>query len=170
MKKLGVYVASSLFALVCGATPALAADAASGETLQAAKELASLTSSSAMPQLVNNLTQTAWPGVEGALKLKNPTLDNATLSELRKEFERLQVMIMLEALSDSAPVFARYFTAQELREIIAFYRTPTGTKALTAMPQASMELLAALPPRIQALSTSVNARFAAILKERGFNP
>ena len=43
----------------------------------------------------------------------------------------------------SYPLYDKYFTEQELRDLIAFYRTPTGEKTLKVMPlllQESMEM------------------------------
>lgn len=37
------------------------------------------------------------------------------------------------------PIFAKHFSQQEVRELAAFYATPTGQKLLTVMPQAMKE-------------------------------
>jgi hypothetical protein len=37
------------------------------------------------------------------------------------------------------PVFAKHFSAQELRDLAAFYESPLGRKAVTVMPQALRE-------------------------------
>jgi hypothetical protein len=138
--------------------------------LAAAWELASLTSASVVTQIAATLTNETWPTVEAALRVKNPRIDAGTLAALRREFEDLQARATLEALADAAPIYARHFTAEELRALIAFYRTPVGAKALTVMPRASLELLQGMGPRLQRLSETVNQRFAAILQQRGYNP
>ncbi len=40
---------------------------------------------------------------------------------------------------DVAKIYAKYFTAKEINDLIAFYKTPTGQKALRIMPQTMAE-------------------------------
>jgi hypothetical protein len=68
--------------------PLLAQGAGSPETLQAARELASLTSAGVISDFTARLTNQVWPSVETALRNKNPKIDAATLSELRNYAER----------------------------------------------------------------------------------
>jgi uncharacterized protein len=37
------------------------------------------------------------------------------------------------------PIYSKYFTNQEIKEIIAFYETPLGKKTLSVIPQISQE-------------------------------
>ncbi len=39
----------------------------------------------------------------------------------------------------SIPVYARHFTSAEVKELVAFYRTPLGQKTINAMPAAIKE-------------------------------
>jgi uncharacterized protein len=149
--------------------PALA-QTSSPEQLQAARELAALASGNVLIDVTATLVKQVWPTIEAALRTKNPKIDAATLAELRKEFEQLQVSAINETMTDTALIYARYFTAQEMRDILAFYRTPTGAKALKIMPQATLELARALSPRLELLSATVTQRFSAILQLRGFVP
>jgi len=120
--------------------------------------------------LVNNLANQVWPTIEAGLRIKNPKIDAQTLAELRREFDSLQISAITESINDAAPIYARLFTVDELRAIIAFYRSPTGSKALRVMPQASSELISHIAPRMQVLSATVNQRFATILYQRGYIP
>lgn len=47
-------------------------------------------------------------------------------------------------------IYARYYTAQELREIAAFYRTPVGQKSLRLMPQLMGDSMLLSQRRVQA--------------------
>ena len=40
-----------------------------------------------------------------------------------------------EILAETVPLYARTFTADEIKQITAFYRTPVGAKMLASMPQ-----------------------------------
>lgn len=159
-----------LFSVAGTPFPIHAQGTGSPETLQVARELASLTSGAVVANFTTQITNQVWPGVDRALRTKNPKIDDATLKELRKEFERLQVSTIQESIDDAAFVYARNFTVKELRDIVAFHRTATGAKMLTVMPQAMAELHRLLQPRLQVLSTTVEQRFGAILQIRGFEP
>ena len=170
MKNLRVLMLITSMLAGLSSSPAMAQNPVPQESLQAARELASLSSANIVSQLVTNLTEQVWPQVEAALRVKNPNIDAATLRELRTEFERLQTTALLEGQSDSAPIYARYFTAQEMRELATFYRTPLGAKAMALMPYISLEMVRGQQPRMQMLSANVNMRFATILQQRGYSP
>lgn len=152
-----------------GAAP-VRAQGSPSDAMAAARELAQITTAGVLPQIMASYTERTWPSVEAKLRQKNSTLDATTVDELRKEFVQLQVGVLREVMADAGPVYARHFTLKELRDLVAFYKSPTGKKALVAMPQASLELLAGVAPRLDGLSQSVNDKFAAILKQRGFTP
>jgi len=40
-----------------------------------------------------------------------------------------------EILAETVPIYARTFSADELKQMTAFYRTPVGAKMLASMPQ-----------------------------------
>jgi hypothetical protein len=147
-----------------------AQSAPSPETLLAARELTSITSVTVLSRVVSGVTEQVWPSIEASLRLKNPTIDPATLGQLRHEYENLQVSSLFDSLNETTVMYARYFTAEELRDIVAFYRTPTGAKALAVMPQVSAELMGALAPRMLSVAAAVNQRFSAILQQRGYVP
>ncbi len=68
---------------------------------------------------------------------------------------------------EAPPLYARYFTAAEMREMAAFYRGPTGSKALAVMPKVTGDLVPILVPRMQAMQAKLGASFEAILKKHG---
>lgn len=59
-----------------------------------------------------------------------------------------------ELIAETVPLYARHYTAAEIREISAFYKTPVGTKMLSTMPKLMNESMAisqrVLMPRINA--------------------
>ena len=152
-----------------GAAPVLAQGSAA-DSLTAARELARITTAGVLPQIMASFSNRTWPAVEAQLRQKNPNLDAAAVAELRKEFMQLQLGVLRDVMADAAPIYARHFTLKELRDLVTFYKSPTGKKAIVAMPQASMEMLAGLAPRLDSLTRSVNEKFAAILQQRGFTP
>jgi hypothetical protein len=155
-------IAILLVALTFGIGAARAQDA---EALQAANELASIISADAVNQISRELAAGFWPNVENSLKSK---VDDATLSELRADFDHRLVQFGAEAMKDAPATYAKYFTAQELRDITAFYRTPTGAKALQTMPKVMFEYLAGVRPKVQEFQQGVRTGVQEIMQRHGY--
>jgi uncharacterized protein len=155
-------IAILLVALTFGIGAARGQDA---EALQAANELASIISADAVNQISRELNAGFWPNVENLLKSK---VDDATLSEVRADFERRLAQFGAEALKDAPAIYAKYFTAQELRDITAFYRSPTGTKALQTMPKVMFEYLAGVRPKVQEFQQGVRTSVQEIMQRHGY--
>jgi len=157
----------ALVLLLCGAgVQARAEDQASPEALAAAKDLMAVISPDMMKQLATSISATFWPVVEQ--KAKADKIDDATIGELRTEFERIQVAFASDAMKEAPPIYARHFTVEELKELTAFYRTPTGAKALREVPQVMGELTGLLLPRLQDVQRQTAEAFTRILQAHGY--
>ena len=153
--------------LLIGAGERVRADEApSPEAMAAANELFAVLSTDLIKQLSGQVTNAFWPVVEQ--KARADKIDDATIAELRAEFERIQIGFVAEAMKDAPPIYARHFTVAELRDLIAFYRTPTGAKALRQMPQVMGEFAMLLVPRMQDLQRQATDGFNRILREHGY--
>lgn len=143
------------------------APAASAEADQAAKALVDLVSGSMLSEIANKTTAQVWPPIETALRNQNSKIDAATLAELRSEFQRQIVDSVSDAMKDAPAIYERYFTAQEMRDLVAFYKTPTGAKTLQVMPAVMADMNGLILPRMQGLQERVNLAFLNILQKRG---
>jgi uncharacterized protein len=156
-----------------GAVPAASQNAntvpPSPEALQTAKELLSIMSGDMIADLSGKMIAQVWPSLEQALRAQYPKLDAPTLGELRAEFERLMAANITDAMKDAPAIYARYLSVPEMRDVQAFYRTPTGAKTLKLMPQITAEIMGTFLPRMQGLQQSVNAAFQTILQKHGFD-
>lgn len=152
--------------LLAGAANGARADDPSPEAMQAANELFSLLSANTMEQLTGQMAAAIWPQVEKQARADK--IDDATIAELRAEYQRLQLAFATSAMKDAPPIYARHFTAGELRELIAFYQTPLGAKSLHEMPQAMAEFASTLLPRLQDLQLQTRQSFERILHEHGY--
>jgi len=83
--------------------------------------------------IVAQITQS----VEQAGGTVSPELEAAVLEAFRR------LMPYQEMLDLQAGILTKHFTAAEMGEIAAFYRTPTGLKALRVMPEASQDAMSA---------------------------
>jgi hypothetical protein len=160
-----------VFAFCAAALPlrAFAQGEASPDSLKAANELMAIMSKDTVQQLVTGLTAQVWPTLESALRAKRSDIDQATLTELRKEFERIQVQYMAGVMADAPAIYARHFSAQELRDMLAFYNTPTGQKALQVMPQLTAEVFQMVMQKMQGLQVQIMGAFSNVLRQRGID-
>ncbi len=154
-----------------GANPAAPAAAApSAESIAVAKELVSVLSGDLINDMNSKMVAQAWPPTEQALRKQYPQIDAATIAEMHSEFERFIATNMAEAMSDAPEIYARYLTVQEMREIQAFYRTPTGAKTLKVMPQIMSDTMRNLMPRVQGIMQHVQVSMTDILQKHGYGP
>jgi hypothetical protein len=164
-------VVALAFALCVGATSfrAVAQGEAESDTLKAANELMAVMSKDTVRQMVTGMTAQVWPAIEQALRAKRSDIDQATLTELRGEFERIQMQYMSGVMADAPALYARYFSTQELRDMLAFYKTPTGLKSLQVMPQLTTEVFKMVMSKMQGLQAQIMGAFDAALRQRGIN-
>jgi uncharacterized protein len=71
-------------------------------------------------------------------------------------------------MKEAPSIYARHFTVAELQELAAFYRTPTGTKALQQTPQVMAELTTFLIPRLQDVQRQTGEAFTKVLHDHGY--
>lgn len=91
------------------------------------------------------------------------------LRRVRKIFtERLDYNELVKELY--CPLYDKYFTTEELRDIVAFYKTPTGKKTILVMPQLFRESMArsneVLTPKITQLMQELMDEEAESLEQR----
>jgi len=154
MKKIVVALIAS-FALANGA---FAADAAPANAA-AVRELLDAMNYRATWQASVDQMSKALPGMMRQ-QIETTIKANTTLTEAQKQQQLKQVEsdlpkmaeVTRNVLSDPAMVadmeaelvalYSRHFTADELKQIAAYYRTPIGAKSLQVMPQVMAESMA----------------------------
>jgi hypothetical protein len=122
---------------------------------------------------LKNATILFEPMVPGVIeRVKNMLLQ--TSPNLRKDFDdvsnnlrKVYASRTVDLLTDISWVYASRFTEAELKEILTFYRTPTGKKVIAQEPQVFDDAMAGLPGWQEKFSEEVIARFRAEMKKRG---
>jgi lipoprotein NlpI len=137
--------------------------AGSAEALRAATDLIAIMLPEVTERLNQQLTSAVWPTLENSLRLKG--FGAVTMLEVRTEVERLLRKVSSDAVKGSTALYAEYFTAQELRDVAAFYRTTTGAKTLQLMPKLIDEQMTDLLPRMQ---NELASNLRDILKKHGY--
>jgi uncharacterized protein len=151
---------------VCLALPAQAQQSVSPQTMQIARELAATVTGETVAQITGSMTAQIWPTIAQQVGGK---VDEATLKEMRAEFESALASFTGEMLKDAPTVYARHFSAKELSDMLAFYKSPTGAKALHEMPKVIADMGAQMAPRMQEFQVALNAKLVAIMKKHGYN-
>ena len=107
---------------------------------------------------------------ETKAEMKRVAEESAERSAARmKEFfsKRLNLGELIEEIT--IPVYDKLFTEQEIRDMIAFYKSPTGKRLTEVTPQLSMELItsmmAKLTPKLQEFMKEAAESELKILKE-----
>ncbi len=86
------------------------------------------------------------------------------VTALRPEFANRKA----EMIEQTAAIYATRFTEAELKEITAFYATPTGKKLVAELPKVAEATLFKIREIGDKISTEVTSRLREEMKKRGF--
>ena len=164
MTSLNRLALAATLALVCLAGE-VRAQAPTPGALAAAKELVVVKGAAAM---FNPLVPGVIESAKNSFLPTNPQLAkplNDVALALRKEYEARTG----EVVDEVARVYAAHFTEQELKDIIAFYKTPTGRKLLAEEPRVLEDGMKAAQDWATQFSDVVVERFRVEMKKKGFN-
>jgi hypothetical protein len=109
-----------------------------------------------------------------AQSLKPAIVQNRPQAERAFETHRPQLMASMgtrlsELAEQTAIIYANNFSAEELRTIAAFFRTPTGEKYLEKLPVITQESMGAGQRFGQAVAIELRNRITDELQKRGAN-
>jgi hypothetical protein len=155
-------VAALAFACVAFAGP-VRAQAPTPSAIAAAKELVTLKGAAAMfdpliPGVVESAKNTFVPTHPQLV-----TQLNEVAAMLRKEYEPKRA----EILDEVAKTYAMHFSEQELKDIVAFFKSPVGKKMLAQEPIAIDQSLKAAQSWANNFSDMVLERFRVEMKKKG---
>jgi hypothetical protein len=155
--------ATGIFLAAAAAAGPAVAQAPSPAAMASAKELIALKGAT-------NLFDPVVPGVieqaKGTFLRTNPSLAkdlNEVAAALRNEYANKRT----EVHNIIARALAERFTEQELRDAVAFYKTPLGAKLIAQEAPAMEEGMSRLQRWADQLSEQVIGRFRAEMKKRG---
>lgn len=154
-----------LFACTALGGAALGQPAPSASAIATARDLVETKGGAQMfdPVIVSVVEQT-----KGALLQTNPQLAkdiNDVSNQLRTEFGPRRDELMAYA----AKLYAERFSEQELKDMLAFYKSTLGRKMTTVEPQVLDETFNYIQQWGQRVSEEVMNRFRAEMKKKGHN-
>ena len=142
-------------------------------TPQKRADIAELIGVAGGAKLSGQLAEVAARNISAGLKRTHPNLPDRVVTTLKSE-----LIAMFEEratapgglVDDIVGVYDRHFTHPEIRELLAFNRTPIGRKTMQAMPAIMSETMAAGQAWGKGLAPEVQRRVDAVLKKEGIAP
>lgn len=135
------------------------------DSLAAAKELITVLK---LTDQIKTMAPIIMQGLKPAIVQNRPEVERA-YDEVLPFVLELANRRLGEFVEAAAAIYARAFTASELREIAAFYQTPIGQKMLAKMPGLMQDSLAAGQRFGQSLAGELATRMKEELRKKGHN-
>jgi hypothetical protein len=150
-------------ALAVLAGPALAQKPPSASAIALAKEIVALKGSAAMldPMVPGVIERVKFMHMQTNPMLQKPL--NEVAVALRKEYAARTA----ELLNTLAKTYASHFTEAELKQVLAFYKTPAGKKVIAEEPRIFDDSMKQLKAWQDKFSQEVIARFRTEMRKRG---
>ena len=163
LNRLALVGALALGCIVMAGT-ACAQQAPSPGALAAAKELVALKGGAAMfdPLIPGVIESVKNQFIPTNPQLTKPLTDVAAV--LHKEYAAKRS----EILDLVSQIYAKHFTEAELKDIVAFYKTPAGKKMVAQEPAAIKDSLDAAQQWANDFSDVVLQRFRTEMQKKGF--
>jgi hypothetical protein len=176
----GLLLSLSIVSVRAQTPPASTAQTISPEKQALIRELLELTSSkktidamfkAQADQVDKELPQLIWQAVSGMKELKSLTPEqreevrlkvlSSSLGPGRRMYELVQAKIDFHKLIEdiSLPLHDKYFTESELRDLVTFYKSPTGRKVVEVMPnlltESVSQSVAAIMPKFTEITIQI---------------
>jgi uncharacterized protein len=160
---IGRSACAGLLALVLAALSPAQAQQPTANAIALAKEIIVVKGGNALyepviPQIVNQARQVFL----GANPLLGKDLGEVA-AKLQAEFAPRTV----DMINDGARFYASKFTEQELKDVLAFYKSPVGRKVIAQEPVILDQSAAAVDELANKLATEVIAKFRSEMRRRG---
>lgn len=139
--------------------PGVGASNATAPALAAAQRLVDET---LRGPFVRQMAASGWPTLAQTIRARNPGISDAVLDEIETAYVDELEEAIVSLMAEMPPVYARYFTADELNELLAFQTSALGRKALQVQPKIMGEVM----PRMMQRLPQVQAAVQAALRER----
>ena len=153
-------VATSAVALVCLSAPLARADEASKQ-----KVLSELIEAMQYDKMADQMSAVSATQLVTQLKTQHPDMDAETESKLRELARNYLSELMGDMDSMVAGILSKHFTEEELRELLAFHRSPIGQKSLEKMPLIMQESVAWAQQKTMSSAGGLMEKMKALIEE-----
>lgn len=102
-----------------------------------------------------------------AMSKEDPGLSPRVIEMVKEEINRVYVEEMPSLMAEIVPIYAKHFTHDEVKSLIAFYETPVGRKSTQVMPAILNECMKAGEAWGEGLAPKLLPRLESRIKEEG---
>ena len=128
------------------------------------RELMRITGSA---ELATQFANFASQDMARQLRQARPDIPERAIAVLQQEVMKIFEERVDGLLERVVPVYEKHFSPAEISDLLAFYRTPTGRKAIAVMPTVMNESVAAGQAWGRSLGPEIGRRVNAALKREG---
>ena len=152
--------------LLFGSVSCLAEESVDPRKLAAIKELIQVTGAATNSE---QYSQAFSQQLVSVLRMSNPDLPDAAVQIVNEEVgSMVEEAFSAESLQKEIyPIYARYFTLEELQGLIDFNKSPAGIKANQVMPQLMTESMKAAQMWSRAITPEISTRVLERFQEEG---
>lgn len=155
-----IVVATSAIALIWMSAPLARADEASKQ-----KVLAELVEVMQYDKMIGQMGEVTATQLVAQLKTRHPDMDAETESRLRELARNHLSELLVDMESMVSGILSKHFTEEELREMLAFQKSPVGQKSLEKMPQIMQETMTWAQQKTVSSVPSLTAQMRALIDE-----
>ncbi|HUL88387.1 MAG TPA: DUF2059 domain-containing protein [Pseudolabrys sp.] len=159
----GAFRPAAIAVMLIALSPSANAQQATPAAIQTAKEIVNVTGAMA---LFNPLIPGVVEQAKNLFLQQDPGLAK-DLNEITAKMRADLAPRFGELTSEVAKLYANHFTEAELKELLAFYKTPVGTKLITEQPKVGEEGLKFAQTWANNLSDEIIVKMRDELKKRG---
>ena len=119
-------------------------------------------------QMINKLAESVANHIIVSIKKKYPDLEEGVASAIR-EIAREEFSALGPDMGKfTAVIMLRHYSEEDLRVMLAFYRTKTGQKSIAIMPQIFGEIMAWVGPLAKEYTARITGNLKERLREKGY--
>ena len=155
-----IVVATSAIALIWISAPLARADEASKQRV-----LAELVEVMQYDRMMDQMGEVSATQLVTQMKGMHPELDAETEAKLRELARNYMAEIMGDMGSMVSAILSKHFNEEELRELLAFHRSPVGQKSIEKMPLIMQESITLTQQKTMASVPELTERMRALIEE-----
>lgn len=104
-----------------------------------------------------------------SLMKQNPEIPAKAVESIKDEISQVFAEEMPKLITEIVPVYAKHFNQDEVKDLIAFYRTPLGKKSIEVMPAVMNECMQVGQAWGKSIAPALVPRLESRLKRDGFD-
>jgi hypothetical protein len=153
-------VSSVIASVARGATPTPASNA----------DIKTLLQLSGTEKLANQMAVYMTNATLDMMKRNNPGMSDKVVAAAKDELQKIMAEKVPVLMEQIVPVYAKHFTSEEIKGLIAFYRTPLGAKMIHETPLIVAETSKVGEAWGRGLEPEIRQRLEARMKAEGLAP